>query len=420
MDFGNGVVKIKFEIMKTVYILMLCALFTVSDVLAQSNNLVVYTNEPLPFYLILNGVRQNNDPQTNVKVVGLEEAFYRFRVVFANGQVKDIDKSFSFLEKNEEMSFEVVRKKKKFAVRYAGSSKIPASMDQQISHATPNQAPDMPQAPVRPVGSGDVNTMPTAPTQPVGNGNPTGMQTGGTVNVHAHETPSTSTQSTTVTNGAAGGNISINVSETGFNMNVNVNDPNGVGNSTTTTTTTTTGSSSHPSGVQLNQNMTITESSTTTTTSSSHNTSINTGTSGNMGSNQDDGTSRPNTPHPTRPVVPQPIGSADAAYVKGYSGRVGCNVKPLMNVDHVKKSALNESFSDGKFAVVEHALHQNCMTVEQVISLSEVFTFEDDKIKFVEMAYEATYDIDNYFNIRTIFTFSASKEEFDDFVKSKR
>jgi hypothetical protein len=403
--------------MKTIYTFIFFSLTLIGNVIGQTNNLVVYTNEPLPFYLILNGVRQNNEPQTNVRVVGLEESNYRFRVVFANGQVRDIDRAFSFLEKNEEVSFEVVRRKKKYATRFAGTTAL-TSAAPAVTQAQQQHNPTMPQAPVTPVSSGHASEMPQAPVTPQSSGNSTQIQTSGNVNVSGQQNPATTTTQTTTTNGAAGGNISINVSETGFNMNVNIQDPNAGTTNTSTTTTTTTSTTSNEGGFQLNQNMTITESS-STSTSSNQNVNINTNTSGTMGANQDTGGSRPNSNQTSRPIGTQTVNSG-AVYVRDYNGRIGCNAKPLMNLDAVKKTALSEPFSEGRFGVVENAMDQNCMTVEQVISLSEVFTFEEDKMKFIQMAYDVTYDLDNYGTIRPIFTFSDSRTEFDQFLRTKR
>ena len=44
---------------------------SVSSFAQPISDLVIYTTEPDPFYLILNGVKQNYQPMTNVRVTDL-------------------------------------------------------------------------------------------------------------------------------------------------------------------------------------------------------------------------------------------------------------------------------------------------------------------------------------------------------------
>ena len=55
-------------------ILLLCALTLItalSGIAQATSNLIIFASDPTPFYAIVNGIRQNSEPQTNVKITGL-------------------------------------------------------------------------------------------------------------------------------------------------------------------------------------------------------------------------------------------------------------------------------------------------------------------------------------------------------------
>lgn len=77
------------------HLLLLFTIFlSATSLFAQqrSGNLTVYSNTGKKFYVVLNGVRQNTEPQTNVNVSGLTDSWYKCLIVSE-------DKSFS-IEKN--------------------------------------------------------------------------------------------------------------------------------------------------------------------------------------------------------------------------------------------------------------------------------------------------------------------------------
>ncbi len=69
--------------MKIIYTaLFLCFLLPFS-LLAQGV-VVVFSEDGDPFYLVLNGVKQNPTPQTNVRVDGLTAPYYKAKILFAD------------------------------------------------------------------------------------------------------------------------------------------------------------------------------------------------------------------------------------------------------------------------------------------------------------------------------------------------
>ena len=97
-------------------------------------------------------------------------------------------------------------------------------------------------------------------------------------------------------------------------------------------------------------------------------------------------------------------------YVPGYNGSYGC-IPPLSDVNAIRNAIEEESFSDDKIIVAKQALKGKCMSVQNIIYISESFDFEDGKLEFAKFAYNCTYDIDNFYQVNKIFSFSSSKEE---------
>jgi hypothetical protein len=77
--------------MKTSFFLFF-ALIT-NALLAQSN-LSIFNNNGQQFYVVLNGIRQNSKPETNVQVSQIKNGSYAVKVIFADGKTPDIDKNF--------------------------------------------------------------------------------------------------------------------------------------------------------------------------------------------------------------------------------------------------------------------------------------------------------------------------------------
>jgi hypothetical protein len=78
---------------------------------AQNSNLVVFTQEKEPFTLILNGIQQSPNPETNVKITGLNAPSYKMKVIFENKLLKEIDKTV-YIQAEVEQTFEVLKNNK--------------------------------------------------------------------------------------------------------------------------------------------------------------------------------------------------------------------------------------------------------------------------------------------------------------------
>ncbi len=189
--------------MKKIFLALTVALFA-SACFAQTSNVILFTENGERFYVILNGLRQNENPETNVKITDLNATFYKLKIIFEDKALGEKGFNLAF-NQGMETSFSV---KKNAKGEYV----------------------------LRPVSEVAVaQSAPPAASQTVIMFNPDGVQ--GTI----PQGTSYSQQTTTVTTGnpASNGNVSmgVNVGDVGAHVNVNVS---GFANATQTTTTTTT------------------------------------------------------------------------------------------------------------------------------------------------------------------------------------
>ncbi len=174
---------------------------------SQTSNLIVFSEQGEPFYLVLNGVRQNTIPETNVMITGLPGNAYKAKVIFEDSTIPDIDKNIFFQNFGFEHTYNIKQNRKgRYVMRFAGEVLIPQTFT------------DIPQQTVIVHGSPQVATTTTT---------------------------TTTSSTTTVGNNNPGVSVGVNVNDQtgGVNFNMNVN-TGGVNNSNvhiseTTTTTTT-------------------------------------------------------------------------------------------------------------------------------------------------------------------------------------
>ena len=341
--------------MKKITLSFIAFIALACSVFAQTNNLVVYSEDGQKFFLILNGIKQNAKAETNVKVTGLNQPTYKAKIIFEDTKIADCNGNIQFMWaaeelKNAEMVW-VVKKDKK------GVYKLKPQSQTSIAEA-PKDANQV------------VYVYTTTTPQPVNNT---------TTNSTTTTTTGTNTGTTT------GVNIGVNTDGTGINMNVNVTDPTmtGTGTSTSTTTTTTTTSSS---STTVNGNTTGSNSTTTT----GNNTVPNTNTS---------------TTAYVMPGYNGPIGCnwpmSDGDFASA------------------KKSIESKSFEDSKMTLAKQVFNTNCMTSAQVKEIMLLFSFEASRLDFAKYAYGKTYDQGNYYKVNDAFTFESSIDDLNKYINKK-
>jgi hypothetical protein len=166
---------------------------------AQNSNLVLFSEQGERFFVVLNGIRQNAAPETNVKVTGLNQPTYKVKIIFDDKTIPDLDKNV-FLEMGTEMVLNVKKNKNgEYVLRLL------------------SQAP-IADAPPAPAPSQSVITYTTTPPPLVS---------------------VTTTTTTTSTAAPVGGNVSVGMNVGGVGVNMSITDNTMVHGTTTTTYTET-------------------------------------------------------------------------------------------------------------------------------------------------------------------------------------
>lgn len=183
--------------------------------------LTIFSEDGDRFYLILNGVKQNPTPQTNVRVDGLHNDHYSAKILFEDASKPEITKSVPVKDAatNDfaDVTYKIKRTKDgELKLRYFSATPVPVSY---------NPPPDM-------------YVVHFGEAAPAGNVSQTTYTT---------TTTTTTTPGASMRVGAGGLNMSVNVNDPetgggGLNMNVNVGDGAMTTRATSVTTTRVTSS----------------------------------------------------------------------------------------------------------------------------------------------------------------------------------
>ena len=176
------------------------------------------------------------------------------------------------------------------------------------------------------------------------------------------------------------------------------------GGTTTTTTTTQTGNGTNVGvginigglnmGVSINDNLgggTITQTTTTSSTSTSH-------------SNHDGHNHQVQTDYQNE-------------------SNIGCGRKSCMtqsNFNAAIATIKKITFEETALKTAKQVINVNCLNVDQIIQIANIFIFEENKLDFAKYAYNYCVDQKNYFKINSIFTFDSNAEELSEFIQTKQ
>ena len=127
---------------------LLLSFFTILTFLAvnaQSSNVILFTEDGEKFTVILNGARQNDTPETQVKVTGLNANSYKLKVIFEDPANGTMDKNLFFNE-GMETAFNIKRNKKgEWVLRPISETPVaqapPAPANQTVVVYNPTPAP---------------------------------------------------------------------------------------------------------------------------------------------------------------------------------------------------------------------------------------------------------------------------------------
>lgn len=224
------------QTMKQLFTLSFCILF--GNLFGQSN-MTIFNNGGQQFYVILNGIKQNSVPQTNVVISGIKNGAYSAKLIFADGKTADIDKNF-FIDEASDITTKVIFKKgigKLQLVSMLPTTGVAngAVIYRQDNNVIFSDAPVVQTQQIQNQGTVTVNstvpnTTTTIQSQPIQTQGTTTISTNVPTTTTSVQTNTTGTNSNISTNQNTNGNVNMNVNA-GTNLNGNPN----VGTVTTTT-----------------------------------------------------------------------------------------------------------------------------------------------------------------------------------------
>ena len=132
-------------------------------------------------------------------------------------------------------------------------------------------------------------------------------------------------------------------------------------------------------------------------------------------------TQQPNPAPPTQEVqVAPPIQEVQVVYVEGYSGAIGCE-KPVddSRFERMMEKIADAGFSDDQVAMAKQILRTNCLKISQLVEILEEIAFDEEQLELAKFAYDHIYDLENYWEVYGVFSFSSSKEELEQFIDSQ-
>ncbi|MCX6192550.1 MAG: DUF4476 domain-containing protein [Flavobacteriia bacterium] len=385
--------------------LAICFCIISSCIFGQSN-FTVFNNNGQAFYVILNGVKQNSLPQTNVVVSGLVNSAYSVKLIFSDGKTADIDKNF-FIDSPSDITTRIVFKKGKGKLQLI--SQIPtvgASTGETVINYRPDNNASFSDGSVgigfvgnsttttvvtetttQQSGNGSVNiqAIPTPTPSNSSNGNVginvnvNGQTTGGNVNITNTATPA---------NGSAG--IQMNIVDStsgqnmGVNMSININgqviDPNAQINTNVVVPANVTISGNAPA----NTNSSTVITTTTTTTTNSSNSSNNVVT---------------NTSSPT-------------------NFNVNCS-KTLNNTAVFIEELKGQSFEDDRVEALQLALVNMCLYAADAEKIMPLFTFDANQLTVAKFMSDRLVDKENASSLAKHFSFDSTKMEYRKYISGK-
>ncbi|MCS6935496.1 MAG: DUF4476 domain-containing protein [Chitinophagales bacterium] len=309
----------------TFWIFTFCTLSTFAQ---PVGHLTVFSEDGDKFYLIINGERQNNEAQTNIRVEDLTQPQYRVKIIFENTSLGEISRNI-FIANGDGQYLDVTYRIKRD--KNTGKPKL---------GALPFSA-----VPVTP------GFIPPPNTYVVHWGAPATPPPGAVINEPVRGQVTQTTTTTTTTTNTSGIGTQVNVG--GVNVGISVTNPNAPNTVTTTTTTTT------------------------TTT----------------------GAIRP-TPTPA----------------------VGCvNAYPMSHADFTGALATirAQNFDDTRLKTARQIAQSNCLSATQIADICKIFSFEENRLAFAKFAYPFCADPGNYHRVNSVFNFSSSSDELNDYIMSR-
>lgn len=119
----------------------------------------------------------------------------------------------------------------------------------------------------------------------------------------------------------------------------------------------------------------------------------------------------------TFPTPDEPRQKAEPAKAKPTSCT---SAMPSANFERARKSIEAKSFAEEQMTVCNQIIKANCFSVKQVVSLMEIFTYEENKLSVAKLAYPKTVDKNNFYQINDALTYSSSVDDLNKFIEAQQ
>lgn len=336
-------------------------LTVICSVAQSSYNLVIFSEDGEPFYAYVNGIRQNDKPETNIRVRELNSEALSVRIQFEN-KALPVLKQNMMPEFGYEHTINIQRNvKKTMKLQYFGK----VSLDQA---PRTNAATVQYHTAENPIGTVQPNIIveeATSVTSTPATGTIASVQTNEAV---TEESTTTSVITTTSTHAPK----PSKKRKQG-------------GNSAVTTSSIVSTHSVHPQGSVSVTSSTVISSSTTSS------------------------------------IIPRPINPALLGAQTTSSVSANTCSTPINEASYqkMKTSIDNTPFQDSKMSVAKVAVKNNCLSVTQIKGICELFGTDDFKLIYAKYAYDYCSDKANYYQVSEVFSFSRTTQDLNKFLEQK-
>ena len=403
--------------MKQLFTFLFCAF---GSIFFAQSNFTVFNNGGQQFYVILNGIKQNSVPQTNVSVSGVKNGGYSVKLIFADEKTADIDKNF-MIDSPMDITTKVAFKKGKGKLQLVSMEPTHGSITSGAVIYRPDNNVIYSDAPVVTVQSPPTNMTIT---------NSQSVPSTANGNVSMNTNVGSNGMNISVNDPITGENVNVNVN-IGFNsngMNTTVNDPmmsgninmnidmNGMPISNSTSTSTVTTSSS-----QTINGQTTFQAGSTTTQNNNGNVTVTTTGNPNMNGNINMNSNvNGNTNVNSTNIVSTNQNTNTSSTVVTNGNFINCT-RMLLDTDEFIADLKTQTFEDDRVEIIYKDLVKTCVTTAQVYKILETITFEATKYEVAQFLYFRTSDrqlLDK--GMLPLFTFDSTKMDWREFVRKNQ
>ncbi|MCR9173268.1 MAG: DUF4476 domain-containing protein [bacterium] len=378
------------------FTLLLVLLMSVASHAQRNGEVVIFDNSGYTFHVLLNGVMQNENSESNVRIQGLRASYYNCRVM-ADDNTFTLDKNI-IVKSDTLITYQIVNKRGKFKLRFF--SEVPL-----------NSAPA-------------ANGAQTVIVYHTGESNNSGTVTSNTT---------TNTQTNSAENA---GNQPSNPSNGSVNVDMTVNEGNASGSESVTTTIATTTTESQE-GVHTNTSVGTGEESISISMSVDENgANVNvqgTGIEGQEGmtmNTQVSGTESSTYSEQTVTTTTTTTTTSSGGWTEEEIEEVpemDDEVSGDFNNCFVDEADFNlflriieaEAFEDDKTDLATDFVGRKCLSVAQIGTVLDQFSFSDNMLTVAKAAYSLCYESEDYYQLEEKFTFSDDKEELRNFINNQ-